>query len=172
MDSQHHAFYDPRRGQFVLVTMAGVVDDGTPIDPEDGDPLDYFGPVLWRNGDYAVAVEPETHRLALITARGDATVIHCKTPRPDPGTALEPVLGIVLDGGLVQAVISDSPRFFACCRVLIVDYDVEDAADERLHEVRDVRTRRSQRAAVRVAEIEPATIDLAALANALDDGDA
>lgn len=43
-----------------------------------------------------------------------------------------PHLGIVLQGGIVQAIVSDQPELMADWKVMVIDYDTESAPDEDL----------------------------------------
>jgi hypothetical protein len=43
-----------------------------------------------------------------------------------------PYLGIVLQGGIVQAIISDQPELMADWKVMVIDYDTESTPDEDL----------------------------------------
>ena len=43
-----------------------------------------------------------------------------------------PYLGIVLQGGIVQAIISDQPELMADWKVMVIDYDTESIPDEDL----------------------------------------
>jgi hypothetical protein len=62
-----------------------------------------------RNGDILKAVAGELLRIA--AGLGDA--------------AEEVTIAIVLEGGIVQAVVSDAPDTFRGVRTLVVDYDTE-----------------------------------------------
>ena len=78
MHHQSYAFFDTDRRRFALVTMAGVAVDGTPVDADTDEDLEYFGPVLWEHAEYVVAFEPDEHRLAIIGADGMATTVDCR----------------------------------------------------------------------------------------------
>lgn len=78
MHHQSYAFCDTDRRRFALVTMAGVAVDGTPVDADTDEDLEYFGPVLWEHAGCAVAFEPDEHRLAIIGADGTATTLDCR----------------------------------------------------------------------------------------------
>lgn len=72
-----------------------------------------------------------------------------------------PILAIILDGGLVQAVVSDKTSAFAGVRTVIIDYDTKslDPEDETLGLV--VQEDKSITPAyIRQETIEQATIDL------------
>ncbi len=43
-----------------------------------------------------------------------------------------PYLGIVLQGGIVQAIVSDQPELMADWKVMVIDYDTESTQDEDL----------------------------------------
>jgi hypothetical protein len=94
---------------------------------------------------------------------------HCETctvELPEGG----PVLAIILDGGLVQAVVSDNPSAFAGVRTVIIDYDTDslDPEDECLGIV--VQEDESMTPAyIRLETIEQATIDLTQLQDFVTD---
>lgn len=46
-----------------------------------------------------------------------------------------PYLGIVLQGGIVQAIVSDQPELMADWKVMVIDYDTESTPDEDLVKV-------------------------------------
>ncbi len=43
-----------------------------------------------------------------------------------------PYLGIILQGGIVQAIVSDQPELMADWKVMVIDYDTESTPDEDL----------------------------------------
>ena len=43
-----------------------------------------------------------------------------------------PCLGIVLQGGIVQAIVSDQPELMTDWKVMVIDYDTESTPDEDL----------------------------------------
>jgi hypothetical protein len=49
--------------------------------------------------------------------------------------APKPKLAIVLEGGLVQCVVSDQPEMFAGLEVLTIDYDTDGADDDEISTV-------------------------------------
>lgn len=79
-------------------------------------------------------------------------------------------LAIVIEGGVVSAIVSDDVGHFEAVRVMVIDYDVEgsDAADNpRIFDV--IQGDGSQsRAWASDWELDVAAIDLRALATALD----
>ncbi|MEX2389231.1 MAG: hypothetical protein WD534_15240 [Phycisphaeraceae bacterium] len=164
MHQQPHAFCDVDHHRFALVTMASVAVDGTPIDPDGGDDLDYFGPVLWENADYAVAVSGDSHQLAIIGPDGSATVLDCHAALRKADTfAARPILGIVIEGGLVQDVVCDRPEHLRDVQLVILDYDVDGIPDDELHAVHHEHGTPAHKAAVRLIEIEQARVDLPTL---------
>jgi hypothetical protein len=46
-----------------------------------------------------------------------------------------PYLGVVLQGGIVQAIVSDQPELMADWNVMVIDYDTETTPDEDLTKV-------------------------------------
>ncbi len=54
---QEHLFYNEETNHHAVWTMADAVDAGMPIDAEDGDDLDYVGPVVHKTEDHVVAVD-------------------------------------------------------------------------------------------------------------------
>jgi hypothetical protein len=169
MHEQYHAFCDENEQRFALVTMADVAANGTPVDPEDGEDFEYFGPVLWANPACSVAINPDNYRLAILGADDETTLIDCKAAIERGALATEDtILGVVLDGGLVQSIVSNRPQSLQNLDVLIVDYDVEDMDEEQLHEVIDPHDGKPHKAAVRLAAIEPAKIDLSGLRQAIE----
>ena len=171
MHEQYHAFCDEDEQRFALVTMADVAANGTPVDPENGEDFEYFGPVLWANPACSVAINPDNYRLAIIGSDDETTLIDCKTAIQGGAAPNEDtILGIVLDGGLVQSIVSNRPQSLQSLDVLIVDYDVEDMDEDQLYEVIDPHDSKSQKAAVRLVEIEPAMIDLPGLRHAIEAG--
>ena len=169
MHEQYHAFCDKNEQRFALVTMADVAANGTPVDPEDGDDFEYFGPVLWPNPDCAIAFNPDTYRLAIVGADDTTTLVDCTAAlKSDASRDIQAILGVVLDGGLVQAIVSNRSQSLQHLDVLIVDYDVEDMDEEELCKVRNGHDGTTQKAAVRSAAIEPAKIDLPALQQAIE----
>ena len=55
-------------------------------------------------------------------------------PGTDDPPSARPVVGIILEGGLVQSVVSTAPEHLPDLDLVILDYDVEGAdADELLH---------------------------------------
>lgn len=46
-----------------------------------------------------------------------------------------PYLGIVLQGGIVQAIVSDQPELMTDWKVMVIDYDTESTPDEDLVKV-------------------------------------
>ena len=43
-----------------------------------------------------------------------------------------PYLGIVLQGGIVQAIVSDQPELMTDWKVMVIDYDTESTPEEDL----------------------------------------
>ena len=169
MSEQHYAFCDNEQRRFVLTTMATVAIDGTPVDPDSGDDYEYFGPVLWESQDYGVAVDPDTHRLAIIASDGRVSLLNCKAQLKGIATRTDRcVLAIVLEGGLVQAVITDRPERFTHTRFVILDHDIEGASQDELHTVHLLDESTPQTAAVRMIDLEPARIDLSTLLKQID----
>lgn len=41
----------------------------------------------------------------------------------------KPRLAIIMDGGLVQAIVSNQPTAFDFCDVIVIDYDVEGSQE-------------------------------------------
>lgn len=62
---------------------------------------------------------------------------HCDTCYDDslPEPAPKPSLAVMVEGGLVQCVISNQPKFFDGIDVLVYDYDTEGADDDELIEI-------------------------------------
>jgi len=67
----------------------------------------------------------------------------------------------------VQSIVSNHPQSLGNLDVLIVDYDVEDIDEDQLYEVTDPHDGKTHKAAVRLAGIDPARIDLARLRQSL-----
>jgi hypothetical protein len=66
-------------------------------------------------------------------------------------------LAIVVEGGIVQSVVSDCPD--TAPAVAVIDYDVEGIEPDRLHSVTQAEGHRAS-ALVSMREVEPAMIDL------------
>lgn len=70
-----------------------------------------------------------------------------------------PRLAIVIEGGVISAVVTDSDRFEGC-KVLVIDYDVEGADPDDVVAIFQTQWGRMADAHARVAKIERATIEL------------
>jgi hypothetical protein len=99
------------------------------------------------------------------TGRCDAIgAIHAALEPLDP-----PVLGIVLDGGLISDVISDQPAAFAGVRIVAIDYDVTDDHPQLAKVPQSDGS--EEDAYVCEWEIDQAKVDLAAVMASIDAGD-
>lgn len=56
-------------------------------------------------------------------------------PHTDDMSSAKPILSVVLEGGLVQAVISDDPDRLPIDAAVIIDYDTEGADEADLYDV-------------------------------------
>jgi hypothetical protein len=50
----------------------------------------------------------------------------------EPANQPAPYLGIVLQGGIIQSIVSDQPEVMADWKVMVIDYDTESTPDEDL----------------------------------------
>lgn len=78
----------------------------------------------WETGNLAGAV----NNLALTASYVENTIKNLGVDGVPPDGTSPPTLAIVIDGGIVQTVVTDHPELFSDVRCVIVDYDV-DAAD-------------------------------------------
>jgi hypothetical protein len=85
--------------------------------------------------------------------------------------APKPKLAIVLDGGLVQCVVSDRPEMFAGLEVLTIDYDTDGADDDELSSVPQAGGT-DEEAVVGWHDITQATINLRDITPLVDEGEA
>src|ERR1039457_5281910 len=79
----------------------------------------------------------------------------CNVELPDE----RPVLAIMIEGGLVQCVISDKPELFNGIDVLVYDYDTEGADEDEMIEVHDLDGEKKE-AVGRVETVTLAGIDI------------
>ena len=79
---------------------------------------------------------------------------------PKPAKPAPLKIGIVLDGGLVQAVVSDNPEALANADILVIDYDTEGADISDLSIVLQGDRKTVAFACVHRESIERAEIDL------------
>lgn len=77
------------------------------------------------------------------------------------------MIAIVLEGGLVQAVVTDDNSLKAGTEVMIVDYDI-DGADDLVDVKSLIADRGTYKAYVRLIAAEKAEIDLADCARQLE----
>ena len=65
-----------------------------------------------------------------LQARVDAAL--ASMPAAEKTPAKRPTLAVVLEGGLVQSIVSDQPDNMPIGEVMVIDYDTEGAEDERI----------------------------------------
>jgi hypothetical protein len=70
-----------------------------------------------------------------------------------------PILAVLLEGGLVQAVVSDQPQAFPQLEVMVIDYDSMDSGKDELEMVPQADGSIKD-AYCRLDTLEPATVDL------------
>jgi|GEM_PF-1156423 len=56
-------------------------------------------------------------------------------PRTDDPTSTKPIVGVVIEGGLVQCVVSSAPELIPDMDVIILDYDVQGCEEDELLKV-------------------------------------
>jgi len=56
-------------------------------------------------------------------------------PRTDDPPSLKPIVGVVIEGGLVQCVVSNAPELIPDMDVIILDYDVQGCEEDELLKV-------------------------------------
>lgn len=66
---------------------------------------------------------------------GDETLDPDAMPASKPAAASLPLVAVVIEGGMVQDIISDKPGFFDGIDFLIIDYDDESADEKDLVDV-------------------------------------
>lgn len=94
-----------------------------------------------------------------VMADPDATEADMQRALAEEEAQPKPKLAIILEGGLVQCVISDRPELFAGFDVCVIDYDSEGADDDEIFLVRQGDGSREE-ACVGHHEVTLAGIDL------------
>ncbi len=77
-------------------------------------------------------------------------------------------LGVVVEGGMIQSVVSDNPLALAAVDVVVIDYDTDDADETTLYQVRQGDGSLST-AHVHAEAIDPAAIDLRSALDQLEE---
>ncbi len=87
------------------------------------------------------------------------------TPKPVP------TIAVVMEGGLVQSIVSDSPEKLPPMNVIVIDYDTDGSDEEYLVSVPQREGEQDARAFAAIQTITPAGIDLAAVMRQLEGSD-
>lgn len=77
-------------------------------------------------------------------------------------TAETPVLAIVMEGGLIQSLVSNVPEAYSGHKLLVIDYDDEGTPDEDLTHIPQ-QDGSTADAICHMEDVDKATIDLAAV---------
>lgn len=84
---------------------------------------------------------------------------------PDP----VPTVAVVMEGGLVQSIVSDSPEKLPPMKMIIIDYDTDGANEEDLVSVPQGKDRKETEAFAGIWSIGQTGIDLAAVVQQLEE---
>lgn len=71
---------------------------------------------------------------------------------------MKPIIGLIVDGGVLQAVVSDNAEALRGFHIVLIDYDTEGGDDDA------VTLPHGERAFVRLVDVEAAEINLQAIA--------